>query len=679
MLTLLLIGTLTLAFNTQPVKASGTIYIRADGSIDPPTAPIHRDGDVYTFTNNIYDSIVIERDNIVIDGTGKTIQGTEELDSRGIDLSNRVNVTVRNTRITAFSYGVCLNYSSINSISGNDLNDNRFFGIVLISSLDNSISQNNVTNNNGGVVLFSSLNNSIVGNNIKNNDNHGIAFSFSSNSSISRNNITDNYNGIYLESSSNFNSITENNVIHNFYGIWGEFSSDYNNISGNNIKNNDVGIGLPNSSYNSISGNNVTDNNYGIDILWDSSDNSIVGNNIKNNIYGIALYFRSNNKFWHNNFINNTQQVYIPYSGYANFWDDGYPSGGNYWSDYAGVDVKKGSGQDLPGSDGIGDTPYIIDANNRDQYPLMTPYGAPPPSTYTLTITTTVGGTTDPSLGIYSYTAHSSVQVTAIPYADYTFDHWELNNVTISVYLGISYDPSYTGGLLVMSIVPGGPADKAGLIVGDVIKQVDSLQVNRAEDLVTYVQRYKNPGDIVVLKINRSNLIMEITLTLERAPVGFPNPCSVLMDNNHTLKAVFTYSPPPPLLTASISPLSSSILVGQSVTFASTVSGGYTPYSYQWYLNGAPVSGATSNTWTFTSTSGGIYYVYLKVTDAKGNIAQSETARIAVTSVPVGGYSIPIQARTTTKPLTPYLILTAILTIAFTTIKRKTTRKPKQQ
>jgi len=41
MLTLfLLISMLTLAFNIQPVKASGTIYIRPDGSIDPPTAPI---------------------------------------------------------------------------------------------------------------------------------------------------------------------------------------------------------------------------------------------------------------------------------------------------------------------------------------------------------------------------------------------------------------------------------------------------------------------------------------------------------------------------------------------------------------------------------------------------------------------------------------------------------------
>lgn len=54
-------------------------------------------------------------------------------------------------------------------------------------------------------------------------------------------------------------------------------------------------------------------------------------------------------------------------------WDAGYPSGGNYWSDYAGVDLFKGPGQDISGSDEIGDTHYVIDANNRDNYPLLNP------------------------------------------------------------------------------------------------------------------------------------------------------------------------------------------------------------------------------------------------------------------------------------------------------------------
>jgi hypothetical protein len=58
----------------------------------------------------------------------------------------------------------------------------------------------------------------------------------------------------------------------------------------------------------------------------------------------------------------------------VNFWDVDYPSGGNYWSDYGGVDVYSGPYQNETGSDGIGDTPYILDENNIDHYPLMNYY-----------------------------------------------------------------------------------------------------------------------------------------------------------------------------------------------------------------------------------------------------------------------------------------------------------------
>jgi hypothetical protein len=60
---------------------------------------------------------------------------------------------------------------------------------------------------------------------------------------------------------------------------------------------------------------------------------------------------------------------------YANFWDIGYPSGGNYWSDYTSVDSYSGPYQNETGSDGIGDTPYIIDEDNQDNYPFMSEYG----------------------------------------------------------------------------------------------------------------------------------------------------------------------------------------------------------------------------------------------------------------------------------------------------------------
>jgi len=58
----------------------------------------------------------------------------------------------------------------------------------------------------------------------------------------------------------------------------------------------------------------------------------------------------------------------------VNVWDNGYSSGGNYWSDYNGTDLYSGPYQNVTGSDGIGDTPYVMNANNLDNYPLISTY-----------------------------------------------------------------------------------------------------------------------------------------------------------------------------------------------------------------------------------------------------------------------------------------------------------------
>ncbi len=99
---------------------------------------------------------------------------------------------------------------------------------------------------------------------------------------------------------------------------------------------------------------------------------------VSNNDYGIRLdAYCSNNTVYHNNFVNNTNQAYVYESSPHNTWDDGYPSGGNCWSDYADADFLSGRYQNMTGSDGIGDKPYDIDEYNRDHYPLMKPYGGP--------------------------------------------------------------------------------------------------------------------------------------------------------------------------------------------------------------------------------------------------------------------------------------------------------------
>ena len=185
----------------------------------------------------------------------------------------------------------------------------------------------NAANNGGGIALVFSDKNSISNNNIDTNGEFGITVDYSDNNTINRNVVKNNEKGIYVNDA-NGNKITENDVLNNNYGIY-----------------------LEDSGNNDITGNCVSDNLYGIYVNGDSDNNCI----------------------YHNNIIDNTNQAYD--GGIDNAWDNGYPSGGNYWSDYAGVDLFSGPDQDLPGSDGIGDTDYtnILGGVSVDNYPLAKP------------------------------------------------------------------------------------------------------------------------------------------------------------------------------------------------------------------------------------------------------------------------------------------------------------------
>ena len=356
-LTILLIGVLALSLNIQPAKGwTGTAYIRADGSIEPADAPIITyDNVTYTLTDNITsdaDGIVVERNNIVIDGEEHIVSGSNI--GAGLKLINVNNVTIKNTNIENFGNGIYLNGSS---------------NIYLV--------RNNVVNNPHGIVPWYSSNISIVGNNITANSGHGIVLTYSSNYDITANDIANNGNGIRLIDSYNGN-IVGNNVTNNGDGISLEISSN-NRILSNIVVNNRYGIGLTGSN-NWIAGNIITNNRYGISIATGVrfSNNTISENIVKANNEGIYILYSLSNKIYHNNFIDNSVQVRFSSSA-LNIWDNGYPSGGNYWSDYNGTDLYSGVYQNETGSDGIGDTPYVIDENNIDHYPLMTPYAITPP------------------------------------------------------------------------------------------------------------------------------------------------------------------------------------------------------------------------------------------------------------------------------------------------------------
>ena len=432
---LLSIGLFTLAFDIKPALAQAEtvyiiVYIKSDGSVSPSSAPISSiDNVTYTFTGNmsypVYNGVVVERNNIVINGNGYTVQGNNSHSGKGLSLTDISNVTIENANIQDFYYGIYIDSSSNTTVtennattsgdigiyllyspncivSGNNATANNNIGIVLLRSSNNTVSGNNASENagNGIRLYYSSNNNTVSMNNVTANSGEGIfLFESSNNNTVSMNNVTANSNGINLDSSSN-NTVSGNNVTANYDGGIAIYSSSNNNtVSGNNAtangydgisvdsssnnivsgntatRNLNDGIDFDSSSNNTVSGNTATANNYtGISLEFSSNNNTVSGNNVTANSEGIYLGDSSNNTIYHNNFIGNFAQTSVDSASVGNAWDDGYPSGGNYWSDYNGTDLKSGPYQNVTGSDAIGDTPYVIDANNTDSYPLMGVY-----------------------------------------------------------------------------------------------------------------------------------------------------------------------------------------------------------------------------------------------------------------------------------------------------------------
>jgi len=374
----------------------GPIRIKADGRITPPTAPISSlDNVTYTFTGNIMcstDGIVVERSNIVVDGNGYTLQGSGS--GYGFTSPNyeTTNVTIQNTNIKGFGTGVWRMYGC--TLLRNNITDNSEYGVVG-EGVSGLISQNIIANNGyEGIDLHDGTSAIISGNTFRNDgiDSRGYG-------SIFGNNID---GGIILVREGASMSVLGNNVSNGGICIWEQRGDT---ISGNNITNSNTGIslwgamnciisrnsitncdcGISFGSYtgsNTISENNITNCGVGIRLGGDAcSSNTVTGNIVANNSYGILLMTGLSapwhTRIYHNNFIYNAEQAGYegePPQGSVDFWDDGYPSGGNYWSDYSGADLCWGPYQNKTGSDGIGDTPYAINGNNRDSYPLMSPY-----------------------------------------------------------------------------------------------------------------------------------------------------------------------------------------------------------------------------------------------------------------------------------------------------------------
>ena len=203
----------------------------------------------------------------------------------------------------------------------------------------------------------------------------GVFCSTQSYTKISRNNITGALKDGIRFCGGSLNTISENSIVESLSSsiVIDGYS---NEVLRNNIMNNGRGIGIG-SSYSLIYGNSIV-GNVESGFYFMASHCIISANEIANNKWGI--YFPSffanpnNNTFYNNNFMGNVNDVNVGSTYFVESWDNGYPSGGNYWNSHNGTDVKTGRDQNAPGQDGIGDTSYTLCSNNIDSYPLMEPF-----------------------------------------------------------------------------------------------------------------------------------------------------------------------------------------------------------------------------------------------------------------------------------------------------------------
>jgi thermitase len=350
-------------------------------------------------------------------------------DAGYVAVVNSTGVNVKDANLTGNYEGVLFAYSS-GSIVQNVNASNNSLGVFLYESMNNSVTGTSLTNSDEGIYMLSSDNNTVASSTVSNNS-YGVDIARSYSNTLTDLKAFNNTYGVLLEQSGN-NSLRNNNMtINQFnFGVVGTQLSDLTNdvdtsnivdgkpvyywvnqhdrqipkdagyvavvnsanitVTQLNVTKNVQGVLFAFTTNSTISQSNLTANDQNGIVLCSSDQNRIYSNKLAGNGVGVGTVDSINNTIYHNNFMGDNMEALCTNS--SDLWDNGYPSGGNYWINFAGFDSRRGKYQNETGSDGIADTAYVIDSHNRDNYPLMQPWTGHDIAVISVTSTKTVIG-----------------------------------------------------------------------------------------------------------------------------------------------------------------------------------------------------------------------------------------------------------------------------------------------
>jgi parallel beta-helix repeat protein len=271
--------------NMMPMQIpQPAVIIRANGAVDPATAPIQRDENVYTLTDDVVGyTIGFECDDVTVDGNGYSLLGNESK-STGVFILNKNGITIKNLNIRNSTYGIRV-YSE------------SYFGA---SASDNKLLNNTVTNCGSGIILSSSSN-TLLRNNVMTNNTYNFGVQGIYTNDVDDSNLVDGRPIIYWVKQ-------QNKTVPSNAGYVAIVNCTNVVVQGLSLVNNVQGVVLCYTEDSTVTKNTVTNTTDAV-YIYGSTNNNVTENTLTFNGCGMKVYTASNNSISLNNITNNTDGI----------------------------------------------------------------------------------------------------------------------------------------------------------------------------------------------------------------------------------------------------------------------------------------------------------------------------------------------------------------------------------